>query len=47
MSVALQHAEVTSILRCVIVVGEGSSRLDVLSDSLFDMLLATGGGLGT
>ncbi len=48
MSVALQ---VVSILRSVIVVGEGSSTLGVLSRgpplSLFDMLLATRGCLGT
>jgi hypothetical protein len=50
--VAIQHAEAVSILRSAVVVGEGSSRLDLLSEgpplSLFDMLLATGGGgLGT
>jgi len=52
MWVAIQHAEAVSILRSAVVVGEGSSRLDLLSEgpplSLFDMLLATGGGgLGT
>jgi len=40
-----------SILRCVIVISEGYSRLNVLlggpSLSLFDMLLATRRGLGT
>jgi hypothetical protein len=43
-----------SILRCAVAVGEGFSRLSILSRgpggpplSLFDMLLATGGGPGT
>jgi len=49
--VALQHAQVVSILRHVIAIGESSFRLVVLSGgpplSLFDMLLVTGGGLGT
>jgi len=40
-----------SILEHVVVIGEGSSRLGVLSRglplSLFEMLLATSGGLGT
>jgi hypothetical protein len=47
----LQCAKVISILRHVVTVGEGSSRLGTLSGgsplSLFDMLLATGGGSGT
>ncbi len=51
MSVALQHVEAVSILRHAIVVGEGSSTLDFLSEdpplSSFDTLLGTGGGSGT
>ncbi len=47
----LQCAHVISILKCVVAIGEGSSRLSILSGgpslSLFDMLLATRGGLGT
>ncbi len=35
----LQCIVAVSILRCAVVVGEGSSKLDFLSDSLFDMLL--------
>jgi hypothetical protein len=42
---------VVVILRCVVVVGEGSYRLGVLLEgpplSLFDMLLAMGRGLKT
>jgi len=49
--VALEHAHVISILRRVVTVGEGSSRLGILSTgpplSLFDMLLVTRGGSGT
>ncbi len=48
---ALQNAHANSILRHAIVVGEGSSRLSVLSRgpplSLFDMFLATRGGSST
>jgi hypothetical protein len=48
---ALEHARVISILRRVVTVGEGSSRLGVLSTgptlSLFDMLLVTRGGSRT
>jgi hypothetical protein len=47
VSLALQRAHVISILKHVIVISEGSSRLNVLSRvlplSLFDMLLATRG----
>jgi hypothetical protein len=49
--VELQHAHAISILKRVIVVGEGFSRLGVLSRgsplSLFDMLLTIGKGLET
>jgi hypothetical protein len=45
VSMALQHAQLVSILKHAIVVGEGSFRLNLLSRgppfSLFDMLLAT------
>jgi len=45
--VTLQHAQVASILRRVVIIGEGSSRLGVLLGgspiSLFDMLLISGG----
>jgi hypothetical protein len=48
--VVLQHAHAISILRCVVVVGEGLFRLNILSNcpplSLFDMLLMIGGGSG-
>jgi hypothetical protein len=51
MSVALQYAHMVFILKRVAAIGEGSCKLSVLSGvpplSLFDMLLATGGGLGT
>jgi len=47
VSVALQHVEAVSILRHAIVVGEGSSTLDLLSEdpplSSFNTLLGTGG----
>jgi len=47
----LQHAQVIYILRCAIVGGEGSFRLDILSTgpplSLFDMLFIIGGVLRT
>jgi hypothetical protein len=47
----LQCIVAVSILRCAVVVGEGSSRLDVLSEgaplSLFDMLRKTEGGSRT
>ncbi len=47
----LQHVYVISILRRDVAVGEGSSRLGLLSGSpplsLFDMLLVIGGGSGT
>jgi hypothetical protein len=40
-----------SLFRCIVTIGEGSSKLDVISRglslSLFDMLLATKGGSGT
>jgi hypothetical protein len=49
--VALQRALVIFVLRCAVAVGEGSFRLGLLSEgppiSLFDMLLKTGGDLGT
>ncbi len=49
--VTLQCAWVVFILRCVVAVDEGMSRLGILSEgpplSLFDMLLATEGGPGT
>ncbi len=42
---ALQDVQTISILKCVVVVGKGSSRLSILSRgpplSLFDMLRAT------
>jgi len=41
--VTLQHAHVVFILRCAIAIGEGFSKLDILSGGpplfLFDMLL--------
>jgi len=46
--VALECAHAIFILRCAIAIGEDSSRLGILSRgpplSLFDMLLAIGGG---
>jgi hypothetical protein len=49
--VTLQYAHVISILKCVVIIGEGSSKLGILLGgpplSLFDMLFATRGGLGT
>jgi hypothetical protein len=49
--VVLQHAQVVSILKHAGAIGEGSSKLGILSGgpplSLFDMLLATKVGLGT
>ncbi len=51
MLVTLQCAYAISILRRVVVIGEGSLRLGILSRAppffLFDMLLAIGGGSGT
>jgi hypothetical protein len=51
MSMVLQHAQAISILKCVIEVGEGSSRLGVLLGGLAlsfcDMFFTTRGGLGT
>ncbi len=51
MSLALHHAQIMFILKCVVVGGEGSSRLGILLKglpfSLFDMFLATKGGSGT
>jgi hypothetical protein len=48
--VALQCAHAISILRHDVAIGEGSSRLGILSKgpalSLFAMLLAIGGGSG-
>jgi hypothetical protein len=48
VSMALQHVLVDSILKCVIGIGEVSSRLGIFSRglllSLFDMLLETKGG---
>jgi hypothetical protein len=48
---ALQRAQVISILKHVVAIGEGFSRLCVLSKglplSLFDMLLVRRRGLGT
>lgn len=48
VSVAVQHAQVVSSLKRAVVVGEGSSRLGLLSRgppfSLFDTFLATGRG---
>ncbi len=47
----LQCAQVVSILRHAVAIGEGSSKLALLSGgppfSLFDMLLAIRGGSGT
>lgn len=49
--VALQRVQAIFILRCAVAVGEGSFRLGLLSGgppiSFFDMLLTTGGDLGT
>jgi hypothetical protein len=49
--VMLQRAQMVSILKCDVTIGEGSFRLGVLSWgpplSLFDMLLVPGKGLGT
>jgi hypothetical protein len=49
--VALQRAQVASILKHIIIVGEGFSRLTTLSSfpslSFFNILLATDGGFGT
>jgi hypothetical protein len=58
VSTMLQHAQAISILRCVVAISEGSSKLSEGSSklgviwrgsplSLFDMHLATKGGLGT
>jgi hypothetical protein len=51
VSMALEHAQAISILKHVVVIGEGSFKLGVISRgpplSLFDMFLATKGGLGT
>jgi hypothetical protein len=48
---ALQCAYVISILRCVVIVGEGSSRLSILLRgppfSLFDMFFVARGGSRT
>jgi hypothetical protein len=45
----LQHAHVVFILKCVIIVDEGFSRLSIILKGppllLFDMLFATRGGL--
>jgi len=45
MSMVLQCAHAVSILKCVVAIGEGSSRLGILSGgpplSLLDMLLGT------
>ncbi len=47
----LQHAKAISILKCASAIGEGYSKLGVLSGgpplSLFDMLLVIKRGLGT
>ncbi len=47
----LQHAKVISILKCAIAIGEGYSKLGVISGSpplsLFDMLLVIREGSGT
>jgi hypothetical protein len=47
----LHHAQIVFILKCVVVGGEGFSRLGVFLKgfpfSLFDMLLTTKGGSGT
>ncbi len=49
--VALQRVQVIFVLRCAVAVGEGSFRLGILSGgcpiSIVDMLLMTGGDLGT
>jgi hypothetical protein len=51
LSVALQRAQVASIFKHIIIVGEGSYRLTTLSSfpslSFFNILLATNGGFGT
>jgi len=47
----LHHAQIVFILKCVVVGGEGSSRLGILLKgfpfSLFDMLLTIKRGSGT
>jgi hypothetical protein len=51
MSIALQKVQATFILRHIIIANEDSSRFTRLSGfssiSSTDLLLATGGGLGT
>jgi hypothetical protein len=43
----LKCAQAISILRCVVVISEGSFRLNVLlRGPLFEMLFTTKGGLG-
>ncbi len=48
MSTTLQKTHATSILRHIIIIGEGSSKLTIFlgftSLFLFDMLLTVGGG---
>jgi hypothetical protein len=52
VSIMLQHVYVISILKHVVAIGEGLSKLNMIFSkgpfiSLFDMLLATGGGSRT
>jgi hypothetical protein len=51
VSTTLQKTHATSILRHIIIIGEGSSKLTIFlgfaSLFLFYMLLAIGGGFGT
>jgi hypothetical protein len=47
MLMTLQHVQTISISSCVVVITEGSFRLNILSRGpLFDMFLMTEGGLG-
>jgi hypothetical protein len=51
MSIGFQKVQAPSILKCVVVTSEGSSRLTTLlrflSLSFSDMFFVIGGGLGT
>ncbi len=51
MSVALQKAQATFILKLTIIASKGFSRLVILSSftslSIFDMILVISGGFGT
>jgi hypothetical protein len=51
MSIVFQKTQAPSILKCVVIASEGSSKLTTLliflSLSFSDMFFAIGGGLGT